>query len=361
MDPRIEQLQRRAAAEPEVIMLAGGLPANELFPRAALSRAFARMMAMPAGEGLQYGWPEGSERLRAWVAARLVRRGAKVDPEDVIITNGAQQALDIAVHLLFREGDRVGCDPESYPGALDLMRARGIAPLPLSARVAGLYVMPEVSNPRGLRLSGDERERLLRRARALDIAVIEDDAYADLSFDGPPGPPLLARDRARTWHVGTLSKILCPGLRIGWLVPPRRWHRRAFSAKRDTDLQANGLAQTIVGALLAHEDFDRFTERARRFYARRAYYMTRALGRHLPSWRFDAPQGGFAVWIETGEPGDDVAFLEVALAHHVAFDPGCAFRACQRGGGVRLLAVTGKRADADSPSVPRAERPTTEA
>ena len=175
-----------------------------------------------------------------------------------------------------------------------------------------------MSNPRGLRLSGDERERVLRRARALDIAVIEDDAYADLSFDGPPGPPLLAQDRARIWHVGTLSKILCPGLRIGWLVAPRRWHRDALCAKRNTDLQANGLAQTIVSTLLACEDFDRFTERARRFYARRAYHMTRALDRHLPSWRFDPPQGGL--------PRD----------RHVVFDPGCSFRACQRGGGVRL-------------------------
>jgi 2-aminoadipate transaminase len=129
MDPRVEDLQRRGAAMARVISLAGGLPAPELFPRSALSASFLRAIHAPRGEALQYGWPEGREGLRAWVARRLSRRGAKVTEQDVIITSGAQQAIDIAIGLLLRRGQRIGCDPESYGGALDLFRARGLKPV----------------------------------------------------------------------------------------------------------------------------------------------------------------------------------------------------------------------------------------
>lgn len=326
MDPRIDDLQRKGAAISRVIALAGGLPAPELFPRSALASSFLRALRAPGGDALQYGWPEGRERLRAWIAGRLRGRGADVQDKDVVITSGAQQALDISIGLLFRRGGRIGCDSESYAGALDLFRARGIEPVTVRADVAARYVMPQVSNPRGEAMSEDTRRELVRRARREGSAIIEDDAYADLRFASLAGTPLVAVDRRRVWHIGTLSKTVSPGLRVGWLVPPRQFLKAAIERKRAADLQANSLAQTILEDFLDRIDFDRFTERARRFYARRARRLAGALRRHLPAWRFQDPSGGFAIWAETGVVADDATFLEFALKQGVSFDPGSSFR-----------------------------------
>jgi 2-aminoadipate transaminase len=327
MDRRIDELQRRGAAAPDVIALGGGLPAPDLFPRLALASSFLRVVRAPSSTALQYGWPEGQEKLRSWVAGRLRRRGADVTAADVVITNGAQQALDLAVGLLFRRGDRVACDQETYPGALDLFRAKGIDTTARLDDASGVYVMPQVSNPRGNTMDEAARKALLRLARRNGSAILEDDAYADLHFDGVAGPPLLARDRRRVWHVGTLSKSLCPGLRVGWLVPPRSQRDAAIESKRQVDLQANSLSQAIVEDFLGNVDFDAMTRRATRFYARRAQRLSRALGRHLRAWRFRAPVGGFAIWAETDFEGDDASLLEAALAEGVSFDPGSSFRA----------------------------------
>jgi 2-aminoadipate transaminase len=336
MDPRVDELQRKGAALASVISLAGGLPAAELFPRNALSSSFLRAIRAPRGDALQYGWPEGREGLRAWVARRLCRRGAAIGEEDVIITNGAQQALDIAIGLLLRRGHRIACDPESYGGALDLFRARGLKPVATRNGVAARYVMPEVSNPRGATLSDAERAELIAHAHDHKIALIEDDAYADLRFDSAPGTPLLALDPRRVWHVGTLSKTVSPGLRVGWLVPPRRFRKAAIESKRAADLQANSLAQALLEDFLAHIDFDRFVSRARRFYARRAKGLARSLRRHLPEWRFHEPEGGFAIWAETGVKADDASFLELALKQGVSVDPGSTFRVDPQSGTMAL-------------------------
>ncbi|MFT3764188.1 MAG: PLP-dependent aminotransferase family protein [Minicystis sp.] len=336
MDGRIDELIRMAAARPDTITLGGGLPARELFPRRALTEAFVRTMTDPGCAALQYGWPEGSEGLRAWVAQRLARRGAAVEPDDVLITSGAQQALAIAAQILFRPGDRIGCDPESYPAALDLFRARGLLPTPSSTGVAGFYAMPAIGNPRGLGLDDRAREALLARARLLRTPILEDDAYAELRFAGPPPRPLLADDRRFVFHVGTLSKTLCPGLRVGWLVAPRRYRRRAVEAKHASDLQANSLAQALLEDFLARTDYDALVERARRFYSRRAKALARALRAHLPSFRFTEPAGGFTIWVETDREGDDAALLETAIRRGVSFDPGRSFRVDGRSAPIAL-------------------------
>jgi 2-aminoadipate transaminase len=336
MDPRIDDLQRRGAATARVISLAGGLPAAELFPRSALSSSFLRAIRAPRGDALQYGWPEGREGLRAWVARRLCRRGAAITERDVIITSGAQQALDIAIGLLLRRGQRIGCDPETYGGALDLFRARGLKPVTARTDVAAWYVMPEVSNPRGETMSADARAELIGRTHKERIALIEDDAYGDLRFDSAAGVPLMALDPRRVWHVGTLSKTVSPGLRVGWLVPPRRFRKAAVESKRAADLQANSLAQALLEDFLSRTDFDLFTERARRFYARRARRLARALRGHLPEWRFRDPSGGFAIWAETGVVANDASFLEEALKQGVSVDPGSTFRVDPRAGTMAL-------------------------
>lgn len=218
-------------------------------------------------------------------------------------------------------------DAETYPAALDLFATRKLkavsADSPAAARgPSAIYCMPAVGNPRGRALTADQRRALLRSR----LPIIEDDAYADLRFDGPPAPPLLAQAPARVLHVGTFSKTLCPGLRVGYLVVPARLRARALRLKHGGDLQPVSLSQEIVDHYLAAVDFDQRLIKLRRFYRRRSLRLLRALQRHLPRWRHHEPEGGFAVWVETDDQVDEVAFLERALDSGVSFDPGSMFR-----------------------------------
>ncbi len=305
LDSRIDSLQRLCVTQPGVLSLAGGLPAAQTFPLGALARA----LAGAGRDALQYDWPEGRQAIREFVAARLQRRGANVEADEVLITSGAQQALDIAVQLVGRAGRAIRVPPACYPGALELCAARGIALVADGGPADLTYAMPVVSNPTGLALPQEARSALL----AGSGLIIEDDAYADLRFDGRTPPPLFASAPERVFYVGTFSKTLCPGLRVGWLVPPRRCRRSARYAKRVIDLQANTLAQRVVEGYLASEDFDERLAWLRGFYAHRAERLVSALRRHLRSFSFREPEGGFSIWATSEETGDDVEFLATAL------------------------------------------------
>jgi len=322
---------RAAAADGRVIGLAGGLPAEAQFPKRALARAFLHAVHRAGAPALQYGWAEGSDRLRAFVAGRLQARGAAVEPADVIITSGAQQAIALALELAAGPGDAVGVGPETYPAALELIRARGLSPVARWDGAPVRYVMPAVHNPRGDGLSAAGRAELLQTPGA----IVEDDAYAELRFDGPPSRPLLADAPDRVLHVGTLSKTLSPGLRIGWLVVPPRLREQAVELKQGTDLQASSLGQAVAETYLlgdgelAGADWEARLARLRRFYRRRATLLGRALRAHLPDWSFTPPEGGFAIWARAPEghpPVDELAFLRAAVEAGVSFDPGSTFR-----------------------------------
>jgi len=331
VDEAIERLQRIASLRRGVLALGGGLPAPELFPREALARAFDDALATPRCEALQYGWPEGRSDLRAWIARRLRARGADVHARDVVITAGAQQAIAVACEALLVRGARVGVDAETYPAALELFRTRGATPV-VARDVAVRYVMPGIANPRGDALSSDARAVILASSRA----IIADEAYAELRFDGARERPLLADAPERVWHVGTFSKSLCPGFRVGWLVPPRAELARVRRIKHDIDLQANSLGQAVLAALLRRFDVDAHLARAAALYRARAERFARALRASLPSFRFRDPEGGFSIFVETDAGGDDARFLEIATAHGIGFDPGRIFRASQRSSPIAL-------------------------
>jgi 2-aminoadipate transaminase len=318
LDSRIDCLQRRCVAEPGVLSLAGGLPAPETFPL----RQLARALGSAGSDALQYEWPEGRPRLRSWVSERLGQRGAEVSAEQVLITSGAQQALDIAVQVGCEQARTMRVPPACYPGALELFAARGLEFASDGAAADATYVMPLVANPTGLALAQSERAALLRETGV----IIEDDAYAELRFDGSIPAPLFASAPERVFYAGTFSKTLCPGLRVGWLVTPRHFRRAARRAKRLSDLQANSLAQCVLESFLAHENFDERLARLRRFYALRAEALVDALRRQLPSLSFREPEGGFSLWAVSEERGDDVVFLATALRHGVSVDPGRDFR-----------------------------------
>jgi 2-aminoadipate transaminase len=313
MDPRVTELQKQAAARPDVIGLAGGLPADELLPRAALARCLAEVTAS-RDDALQYGWPEGTEQLRHWIAARLAARGAAIDPECIIVTAGAQQALAIAARLL---GGAIAVGDATYAAAIDAFIRSG-AQVVASGGTAR-YVIHGVSNPHGVELA--DRDALLASSEPL----IVDEAYAELRFDGATPRPLLADAPDRTWHVGTISKTIAPGLRVGWLIPPAPHHAAALELKSAADLQTSSLSQAALARLLATTDYDALLARARAAYAERAAALSEALHRHAPSLRFREPEGGFSLWIETDRTGDDIALLRAMLDAGVMVDPGSAF------------------------------------
>jgi 2-aminoadipate transaminase len=320
----VEELHRHAARTDGVIRLAGGLPAIELVPTVELADGFTRALGDPDASW-QYGWPEGHIALRTWVAARLRARGESVTADDVIITAGAQQALALATAELGAEGARVAVGETSYAAALDLFRLSGLVPVERGACELS-YVMAGVRNP-----AGEDGAPAVAQALAGGRPVIVDEAYASLRFDGRAPARVLDRARERVWLIGTVSKILCPGLRVGWLVPPRPQVAAVLARKAATDLQTGSLAQAVLARALERLDIDAHIARVRTVYRTRAQRMCEALAHHAPSWRFREPEGGFAVYVTTPEPGDENALLAAAIENGVSFDPGHLMRAAPGG------------------------------
>ena len=314
MEPRVVELQKEAAARHDVIGLAGGLPADELLPRALLSQALANVTASRE-DALQYGWPEGTEQLRRWIAQRLASRGARVDAERIIVTAGAQQALSIAARVL---GGTIAVGDATYAAAIDAFTRAGAQ----VARTRGeaRYLIHGVANPQGIELVDR------RAALASTGPLIVDEAYAELRFDGATPRPLIADAPDRVWHIGTVSKTIAPGLRIGWLIPPAAHHAAALDQKAAADLQTSSLTQAALARLVTQLDYDALLARARAAYADRAAAIADALHRAAPALRFRDPEGGFSLWIETDREGDDLALLRRCLDAGVMVDPGSAFR-----------------------------------
>jgi 2-aminoadipate transaminase len=332
LDTVIDDLHRVAARRAGTLSLAGGLPLSSLFPRDLLSRVGSEATRDPSGAALQYGWPEGNEGLRRWIAADLRRRGAQVNAEDVIITSGAQQALSLTVSVLPEVRRSIDVTAETYPGALDLFRRAGA--LVSDARCAGVsYVVTGVGNPSGVDITPAERNELLASGRFLVV----DEAYAELRFDGHAGRPLCADAPDHVFHVGTFSKTLCPGLRVGWVIGPARFRQALIAAKRNADLQASTLGQDMLEKLFERFDWDDHLVRARKAYARRLDRLMHSVRRHLPSFSFREPEGGFTLFVRSDDPHlDEVEVLERATAFGTSFDPGSLFR---RDESARLFAM----------------------
>ena len=336
MNERIAALQKEAAAREDVIGLSGGLPAEDLMPREALGDALA-FVATRRDEALQYGWPEGTRQLRSWIAARLASRRAAVDPERIIITAGAQQALSIAAGVLARASAIAGADrvtietgDATYPGALDAFTRAGLRAVARGGHAR--YITAGVHMPRGtdVGVPGDMgRGRDGRDAggeRDVSMPTIVDEAYAELRFDGRLPRALLGDAPDCVWHVGTISKTIAPGLRVGWLIPPEAHHDAALDLKSAADLHTASICQAAVAKLVKTIDYDDVVDRARAAYAERAAILVEALHRELPEWQFAEPKGGFSIWIETNDPRSEVEFLEDALDEGVMVDPGSLFR-----------------------------------
>ena len=324
--------------QPDIISFAGGIPDPALFPTERIRELYGEVLAEAGPQALQYSISEGLPELRRWIAGRMTAAGMPCEIDNILITAGSQQALDLIGRLFLSPGDGVLAERPTYMGALGAFNAYEptygdlAEPSPQGARLA--YVVPDFANPTGRTMGRLERSRLVERAHAEDLVLIEDAAYRDLRFSGAPEPSLLALDiaqggsieTARTLYCGTFSKTLSPALRLGWVCGPRAVIDRLVLLKQGCDLHVSTVNQ-MVAARIVSEDFDAHLERLRGAYRARAATLQDALARHMPmGLTWTKPQGGMFVWVELPAGMDGAALLDAALAEErVAFVPGAPF------------------------------------
>lgn len=350
---RLSQIKASAVREilkvteqPEVVSFAGGLPAPELFPVSAFAEAHASVLATDGAAALQYSTTEGFAPLRAWVADRLRGRGVRCDPEDVLITAGSQQGIDLVAKVLLDPGDLVLVERPTYLAAIQSFASYEASFRSVASDDGGivvddlaralrecrpklLYLVPDFQNPSGVTLTTDRRAAVLRLCAEHEVPVVEDCAYGELRYRGVAPPFLAALDDAGLCvHLGTFSKTLAPGLRIGWAVAPRALARRLAVAKQAVDLHSSSISQRVVARLLETFVYEAHLARLRRTYGERCLAMLAAIERHFPAGaRWTRPEGGLFVWVQLPAGLAAEGVLEDALRDKVAFVPGAPFYA----------------------------------
>ncbi|MFI5619585.1 PLP-dependent aminotransferase family protein [Streptomyces sp. NPDC051567] len=330
---------------PGLISFAGGLPAPELFDAEGLRAAYDAAFAVSARRALQYSTTEGAPELRGAVAARATARGLATAPDDVLVTSGSQQALALITATLVEPGDVVLVENPTYLAALQcfgLAGARvvpvpcdeeGILPDALAEIVARerpklLYTVPTFQNPTGRTLPAARRAAVAQVAARLGLWLVEDDPYGDLRYEGAEVPWLAAHPGAedRTALLGSFSKIMAPGLRLGWLRAPAALRRAAVVAKQAADLHTSTVDQLAAARYLEAVDLDAHVATVRTAYRARRDALLAGLGDALPAGSvWNRPEGGMFVWARLPEGHDATALLPKAVAQRVAFVPGAPF------------------------------------
>jgi 2-aminoadipate transaminase len=325
---------------PGIISLAGGLPSADTFPVEAMREATERVLREQPREALQYAASEGYAPLREWVAAELNGLGLQVDAQQVLITTGSQQGLDLVGKVLIDPGSMVAVESPTYLGALQAFAPfepefRAVegddeGPDPAALRsVQGarfMYLLPNFQNPSGRLLSAARRDALAAEAMALGLPIVEDNPYGDLWFDAPPPAPLAARLGDGAVYLGSFSKVLAPGLRLGYVVPPKALFPKILQAKQAADLHTPGFNQRVVYEVIKNGFLREHVPTIRARYRAQRDAMRTALAAHLPAGcRFNAPVGGMFFWVELPPALDATALLPKAVAAGVAYVPGAPF------------------------------------
>ena len=327
---------------PDVLSFAGGLPAPEAFPLEALARAHAQALTVRAA--LQYGTTEGHGPLREWIARRMTARGLPATASQVLVTAGSQQGIDLTAKALLDPGDVVVVENPSYLAALQCfstyearfavvgsdeqgMRVDQLEAVLLREPVKLIYLVPNFQNPRGTTLSLERRRALAKLAAQHQVAVLEDDPYGELRYHGSALPPLAGLEpAAHVIHLGSFSKTLAPGLRLGWAVASEELVRALTIAKQATDLHTGLVSQRAVSVLLETFDYDAHLRRICALYGERLAAMLGALERHFPrGTTWTVPEGGLFVWVELPGGLDAEKLLADAMLEKVAFVPGAPF------------------------------------
>jgi len=343
------RVRRAPSAEPlplAALDLATHQPDPALRPFRLLQAAMRAATARDRGAALAaYGDPQGSAALRAAIARRLARHGIPCDPDEVIATDGAQQAFDLILRTFLPRRGAIAVEQPTYPRFLELARGHGarLVPVPMRAdgadldalqravrqrRLALVYTMPTFQNPTGCVTSSAHRERVLACCEAAGVGLIEDGFDDELQYAGPSVLPIRALDRSGTvLHVGTLSKLAFPGLRVGWIAASRRAIDRLVAVRGRTSLGGSVLTQRITTALLERAEFDVYLRRLHRTLRARCAAISQGLAVHLPPWvQWQPPAGGYTLWLSwAAAHASERTVRERAAALGVAVAPGAPY------------------------------------
>lgn len=345
---------------PGIVSLAGGLPAAETFPVEAMRAACETVLRDAPREALQYAASEGYGPLREWVAAELGSLGLRCDAGQVLITTGSQQGLDLIGKVLIDPGSAVAVEQPTYLGALQAFAPfepefvaiegddEGPQPEALRAAMAAprrprfVYLLPNFQNPTGRCMSAARRAALADAALELGLPVVEDNPYGDLWYRQAPPPPLSARLGEGAVYLGSFSKVLAPGLRLGYVVAPKALYPKLLQAKQAADLHTPGFNQRVVHEVIKSGFLKTHVPTIRARYAAQAAAMQEALAEHLPpGCRYNRPEGGMFCWVELPAGLDAAALLPQAVQAGVAYVPGAPFFAREaRANTLRLSYVT---------------------
>lgn len=344
----------KVSLNPEIISFAGGLPNKEYFPVEAISEAARQVLSEVGADALQYSSSEGFGPLRELIAARYEKQhGFLVSPDQILITNGSQQALDLLGKVLLNEGDRVLIEEPGYLGAIQSLSIYRPEFAPVAVNEAGidfeslneksqqggakmLYTVPTFQNPSGISYDENTRKQLAEMAQENGFLIVEDDPYGELRFSGTETKPIYSYAPERTILLGSFSKTVAPGFRLGWLVAPEGIYNKLLVAKQASDLHTSTINQHIMARFLSDNDLDLHIERIRDAYGRNCKTMLAAARKFLPSsiqlWE---PQGGMFFWGELPEGVSADNVFNRAVEEKVVFVPGRAFYT--QNGGERTL------------------------
>ena len=338
----------KVTQRPEVISFAGGLPAAELLPAREMAGLAKQVLLEDGVRALQYAPTEGLPVLRDLIAERMQgQSNTEITRDEVLVVSGSQQALDLTGKVFLDEGDVILCESPTYLGAINAFRAyeprfvsvatddEGMIPedlelhLSTNHNVKLVYTVPDFQNPSGRRWSVNRRRALVEIATRRGVTVIEDSPYAELCFDGEPYPAVATYDaHGLVVRLGTFSKLLSPGMRLGWVVGDSDLLRKYVLAKQGADLHTSSLSQLLAARFITDHDFEGHIERIRKVYGSRCRAMIAAMKEHFPDdIRFTRPAGGLFLWVELPEGISSREVLELSLEENVAFVPGGAFYA----------------------------------
>ena len=336
----------KVTERPEVISFAGGLPAPELFPIDEIKNVDRMVLEEDGQKALQYTTTEGYAPLRKWIAERMNKRlGTSFDSDNILVTHGSQQALDLSGKVFLDEGDTVLCESPTYLAAISAFRAygckfdeiptdaNGMIMSELERRIQShpntklIYVIPDFQNPTGRTWNRERRVQLADISAKYEIAVVEDNPYGELRFEGEFLPSVKSFDKlGNVLCTGTFSKIFCPGYRIGWIAGDKEIIRKYVLVKQGVDLQCNTIAQMEIARCLQLYDIDKHIEKIRKTYRLRRDIAVNTMSSVFPkNVTFTKPQGGLFSWVELPPQINARDVLEKCLEVNVAFVPGGSF------------------------------------
>ena len=354
MNPSVIREILKITEKPGIISFAGGLPSPSTFPVSEFSAACEKVLREDGHAALQYAASEGYAPLREMVATMLPWQ---VNPARILITTGSQQGLDLLAKVLIDPDSRVLVETPTYMGALQAFAPMepdiagvacddgGVVLDDLAMKAPGarfFYVLPNFQNPTGRTMSEERRAALIREAARLGLPLVEDNPYGELWFDTPPPLPLTARNPDGCIYLGSFSKVLAPGLRLGFMVAPASIFPKLLQAKQAADLHSPGFNQRLVAEVMKDGFLDRHVPTIRALYKSQRDAMLAAMAREMPEGvEWNAPAGGMFLWVRLPAGLNSVDLLPRAVARNVAFVPGKAFYAGPSDGrSLRLSFVT---------------------